>query len=167
MHSVAKAMIPADQVLNELVRRGYMLSTAESLTGGLLADAFVSVPGASAVYLGGVVSYATSVKQAVLGVDADLLARHGAVHPNVAAQMAEGVRDVVSIAGARADVGVATTGVAGPDPADGQPVGTVYIGISTPETQLVVPLQLSGSRAEIRTKTVALAVDAVGRALGL
>ncbi|MBV0895225.1 CinA family protein [Microbacterium sp. NC79] len=160
-------MIPADQVLNELVRRGYMLSTAESLTGGLLADAFVSVPGASAVYLGGVVSYATSVKQAVLGVDADLLARHGAVHPDVATQMAEGVRDVVSIAGARADVGVATTGVAGPDPADGQPVGTVYIGISTPETQLVVPLQLSGSRAEIRTKTVALAVDAVGRALGL
>ncbi|MGF3053449.1 CinA family protein [Microbacterium sp. YY-03] len=159
-------MTTPEQVLAECARRGYSLATAESLTGGLLADAFVSVPGASAVYLGGVVSYATSVKETVLGVDGDLLARKGAVDPDVALQMARGVRAAVGVSGP-ADVGVATTGVAGPDPADGQPVGTVYVAVSTPETELVVPLLLAGTRAEIRAASVGEAVTAVGRALGL
>lgn len=159
-------MSTAERVLAELARRGYTLSTAESLTGGLLADAFVSVPGASAVYIGGVVSYATSVKHSLLHVDAALLESRGAVDPDVALQMARGVRGAVS-AEHRVDVGVATTGVAGPDPADGHAVGTVYIAVSTPETEFVVPLQLSGTRASIRRQSVVSAVEAVARALAI
>ncbi len=156
-------MQTAERVLAECSRRGYTLATAESLTGGLLADAFVSVPGASAVYWGGVVSYASSVKQRVLGVDGDLLERRGAVDPDVARQMARGVREATG----GADIGVATTGVAGPDPADNQPVGTVYVAVATPETELVVPLHLTGTRDEIRRQSVAHAVAAVARALGV
>lgn len=164
---MARTMNEAERVLAELSSRRFTLATAESLTGGLLADAFVSVAGASAVYLGGVVSYATSVKESVLGVDADLLARRGAVDPDVALEMARRVRDVVHDHGRRADVGVATTGVAGPDPADGQPVGTVYVAVSTPTTELVVPLQLTGTRAEIREQSVSGALSALARALEL
>lgn len=159
-------MATPEQVLAECVRRGLTLATAESLTGGLLADAFVSVPGASAAYLGGVVSYATGVKHSALGVDAELLAERGAVDPDVALQMARGVRDAIAVDGS-ADIGVATTGVAGPDPADGHPVGTVFVAVSTSETELVVPLHLSGTRAEIREVSVRHAVAAVGRVLGL
>lgn len=159
-------MSAAEQIIAECARRGYSVATAESLTGGLLADAFVSVPGASAVYLGGVVSYASSVKAAVLGVDADLLAQRGAVDAEVALQMARGVRDVVG-GSTRADVGVATTGVAGPDPADGHPVGTVFVAVSAPETEFVVPLHLTGTRAQIRALSVEAALTTICRALDL
>jgi nicotinamide-nucleotide amidase len=101
------------------------IAAAESLTGGQLAAAFTAVPGASAVFRGSVTAYATDLKASVLGVDAVLLASNGAVHPEVARQMAEGVRRVC-----RADLGLATTGVAGPEPQDGRSVGTVYVAVS-------------------------------------
>jgi nicotinamide-nucleotide amidase len=143
----------AADVLAALGRRGWTIGTAESLTGGLLVAALVDVPGASAHVRGGIVAYATDLKQSVLGVDPGLLAAVGAVDAEVARQMAEGVRGVLG-----ADVGVATTGVAGPDPQDGQAVGTVFVAVATPESTVVADLAFAGSRAEIRADTVAAAL---------
>ncbi len=139
----------ASALLHRLARRGWTIAVAESLTGGLLAATLVSVPGASALVRGGVVAYATDLKHRLLGVDDVLLATRGAVDPEVASQMAAGVRDRLA-----ADVGLSTTGVAGPEPQDGQEVGTVYLGIRTPETSAVVPLLIGGKRDEIRSETV-------------
>lgn len=129
-------------------RAGVSVAVAESLTGGAVADALVSVPGASACLRGGVVAYATDVKRDLLGVDGRLLARHGAVHPDVAAAMAEGVRRVLG-----ADFGVATTGVAGPDPQDGCPPGTVHVAVCGPDRTVVrstTPGPVVGDRAAVR-----------------
>lgn len=145
----------ASAVLRELGRRGWTIACAESLTGGMVVSALVDVPGASASVRGGVVAYATEVKRDVLGVDADLLARAGAVDSRVAVQMAEGVRRML-----RADVGVATTGVAGPEPQDGKPVGTVCIAIVTPERAAVLEEVADGDRAGIRSATVDRALEA-------
>lgn len=150
---------PAELVV-ALRARGWTLGVAESLTGGALSARIVDVPGASAVLLGAVVAYATPVKQRLLGVDAELLAAHGPVHPLVAEQMAVGVRDAVTVDGRPADVGIATTGVAGPGPADGHPAGTVHIGIATPAGAQTVPLLLSGDRAAIRIAAVDAALSA-------
>lgn len=117
----------ARQVVALLTRLGRTLATAESLTGGLVGAAITSVPGASHVYRGGVVSYATDLKHLLLGVDAGLLAQVGPVDAEVAEAMADGVRSRLT-----ADVGLATTGVAGPEPQDGKAPGTVWIGVSTP-----------------------------------
>ena len=139
--------------------KGYTVAIAESLTGGLLAAAITSVPGASAVLRGSVTAYATDIKASVLGVDADLLAREGAVHAEVARQMAAGVRRLLG-----ATVGLAATGVAGPTEQDGKPVGLVYIGYAAPDSAPIAEeLRLSGDRAAIRAQTVlralALAVE--------
>lgn len=144
----------ARALLAALGARGWSLAVAESLTGGLVVATIVSVPGASAVLRGGVVAYATDLKHSLLGVDADLLARHGAVHPDVARQMAEGVRATAGRDGVPAHVGIATTGVAGPDPQDGQAVGTVFIAVATPVETRVERLALDGDRAEIRAAAV-------------
>ncbi|MEY9876823.1 nicotinamide-nucleotide amidase [Streptacidiphilus sp. MAP12-33] len=149
----------AERALAELVRAGSTLAVAESLTGGLLAAEFVAVPGASKAFRGSVTAYATELKGSVLGVDPELLATRGAVDPDVAAQMARGVRRLLG-----ADIGVATTGVAGPDPQDGQPVGTVFVAVAFEPSagtsgELVTPLRLSGDRATIRRKAVEAAVD--------
>lgn len=141
-------------VLRALDARGWSVAAAESLTGGRLTAALVDVPGASAHLRGGIVAYATDLKTSALGVEADLLAARGAVDPAVAEQMAQGVRHVL-----RADVGLATTGVAGPDPQDGQPVGTVFVAVSTPETTVVTSLTLSGTRDEIRSRAVIGALE--------
>ena len=145
----------AAQIIGLLAARGQTAAVAESLTGGLLAAALTSVPGASAVFRGGVVAYATDLKATILGVPTDLLERHGAVDPEVAAEMVTGVRSRLA-----ATIGAATTGVAGPDPSDGKPVGTVYIAVSTgpgaPVASTAVrSLALRGSRDEIRRETVA------------
>lgn len=132
-----------------LRERDWSVATAESLTGGLVCAALTSVPGASSVVRGGVVAYAVDVKAAVLGVDRTLLAERGAVDGEVAAQMAAGVREALG-----ASVGLSCTGVAGPEPADGRPVGTVFIAVVTPTSQIVRELRLAGSREEIRTETV-------------
>lgn len=149
----------AATVLSALKRRGWTLGVAESLTGGALCAEIVSVSGASAVLLGGVVAYATPVKATVLGVDDVLLAAHGPVHPQVALQMADGVRRAVSVDGMAADVGVSTTGIAGPDSPDGQPVGTVHIGLVTPTGSRTFEFRFSGDRASIRAQTVRAALD--------
>jgi nicotinamide-nucleotide amidase len=143
-----------EEVIALLIERGLTIAVAESLTGGLLIASLVDVPGASAAVLGGVVAYNTELKHSLLGVDAELLAAHGAVHPDVAKQMALGVRIRLAVAGRPADVGLATTGVAGPEPQDGQPVGTVFVGIAVGAEVQSVGLTLSGSRANIRTQTV-------------
>jgi nicotinamide-nucleotide amidase len=140
------------EIIRRLTARGGTLGTlavAESLTGGLLAAALTAVPGASVVFRGGVVAYATDLKVALLGVPPGLLERHGAVHPSVAEAMAEGTRRRLGAA-----VGAATTGVAGPDPSDGQPVGTVYIAVSSAAGTTARHLALSGDRQQIRQATV-------------
>jgi nicotinamide-nucleotide amidase len=145
----------AAQLVAELTRRHLTVAVAESLTGGLLLAEFVAVPGASAVLLGGIVAYKTAVKHTLLGVDATLLAEFGPVHPDVAAQMALGVRDRLAVSGVPADIGLATTGVAGPDEQDGHPVGEAYIGIAFGTDVHTLRLALSGSRGDIRAGVVA------------
>lgn len=147
----------AADVLRLLGVRGETLAVAESLTGGLVAAEITAAPGASKVFRGSVTAYATELKHEVLGVDAHLLAAHGAVNPQVAAQMAAGVRKVLGT-----DWGLATTGVAGPEPQDGQPVGTVFVAVDGPfgadsECPVggkVAALRLNGDRAEIRMESV-------------
>jgi nicotinamide-nucleotide amidase len=139
----------AELIVTLLTERGQTVAVAESLTGGLLAASLVAVPGASLVFRGGVVAYATDVKSELLDVPASLLERHGAVHAEVAGAMAGGVRRRLA-----ATFGVATTGVAGPDPADGQPVGTVHIAASGQFSAVHSKLSLAGSRRSIRDQTV-------------
>jgi nicotinamide-nucleotide amidase len=139
----------ARQAIALLTARGEMLAVAESLTGGMLSATLTAIPGASAAFRGGVVTYANELKTALLGVPADLLERHGAVHPDVAAAMANGVRTRLGTG-----FGAATTGVAGPDPSDGQPVGTVYVAVSREREAAVHALALSGDRHQIRVATV-------------
>ena len=138
-------MTLAAEVLAALGSRRWTIAVAESLTGGLVAASIVEVPGASASLRGGVVAYATDVKRDVLAVDAGLLKERGAVDREVALQMAEGVRRLLG-----ADVGVATTGVAGPEPQDGAPVGTVCIAVVTPRGATASTLLLAGDRSAIR-----------------
>lgn len=146
-------------LIRHLTERGLTVAVAESLTGGSLAAELIRPAGASAVVTGGVVAYATPLKASLLGVDTALLAEHGAVHPLVAEQMAAGVRELLSIDGRAADIGVATTGVAGPDPQDGRPPGTVFLGLSTSGGTRSIGLHLTGDRDTIRRDTVSAAVD--------
>ncbi len=139
----------AAAVLRALDARSWSIAAAESLTGGRVTATLVDIPGASAHVRGGIVAYATDLKARVLGVDEALLAERGAVDADVALAMAGGVRRVLG-----ADVGLATTGVAGPDPQDGKPVGTVHVAVVTPETAVTVELALSGTRHEIRAASV-------------
>lgn len=159
--STGDAPRDAAAALARLRARGWTLGIAESLTGGMLAAALISVPGASATVRGAIVAYATPLKHSLLGVDAALLAEHGAVHPEVARQMADGVRRAVAIDGRPADVGIATTGIAGPESPDGQPVGTVHIGVSTPDDSRVLTLRLHGDRETIRSESVQYALAAL------
>ncbi|MFE5136849.1 CinA family protein [Streptomyces fagopyri] len=147
----------AAEVLRLLTVRGETLAVAESLTGGLVAAEITATPGASRAFRGSVTAYATELKHRLLGVDATLLAERGAVDPQVAAQMAAGVRKALG-----ADWGIATTGVAGPESQDGQPVGTVFVAVDGPseatfpaiESGKVIRLRLNGDRAEIRMESV-------------
>lgn len=148
----------AAEILATLRARRWRLGVAESLTGGALASAFVSIPGASDVLRGGVVAYATDLKTSLLGVDAELLEREGAVHPDVAIQMARGIRVATAAVGAVTEVGIATTGVAGPDPQDGAPVGRVYVAVVTPERESVAEYQLAGERSAVREGAVEAAL---------
>lgn len=135
----------ARRVLEVLAVRGESLATAESLTGGLLSARLTDVPGASRSFVGGVVSYATRVKESLLGVPADVVAQHGVVSGPCAEAMATGVR-----ARLEATWGIATTGVAGPDAQEGKPVGTVWVAVAGPDGAAVRRLALDGSRARIR-----------------
>jgi nicotinamide-nucleotide amidase len=155
--------IPAG-VLSELGRRGETLASAESLTGGLVGLLLTDVPGASASYLGGVISYATRLKSTLAGVDAATLATLGPVAERTAAEMARGVAERCN-----ADWGVATTGVAGPESQDGHPVGEVFVAVSHPAGALlrVRELSLKGERAAIREQAAEAALTLLADALGL
>ena len=144
----------APTIVQALVERGETIALAESLTGGLLTSALVDVPGASAVVRGGVVAYATDLKSSLLGVDAALLARVGAVHADVAAAMAEGVRGQLA-----ATYGLATTGVAGPDPQDGVLPGVVHVALAGPKATRGAALLIEGDRAPVRAGEVTAALE--------
>lgn len=168
--AVTRPLVVADAaalVVAELTRRGATLAVAESLTGGLLAAELVNVPGASAVFRGAVVAYDTAIKSSVLGVDSTLLAERGAVDASVAQQMADRVRSVLAVDGRGADYGLATTGVAGPDPQDGQPPGTVFVALAGGAGLTVSRLHLPGDRAAIRATTVQAALSLLAHELGI
>lgn len=148
MVAPSAASVLATDVVGLAAERGLTLATAESLTAGLIAAALADVAGASAVLQGGVVAYQLSVKQAVLGVDAELLETAGAVDPRVAAAMADGARRLFS-----ADIGVATTGVAGPGPHEGKPSGTVFTAVSTSGGTRTFPYSFPGDRQVVRFAT--------------
>ncbi|MGW6691466.1 CinA family protein [Streptomyces sp. NPDC054961] len=138
----------AADVLRLLAESDDTVAVAESLTGGMVAAELTAVPGASRSFRGSVTAYATELKHRVLGVDAELLAAEGAVNAQVAEEMAAGVRRVLG-----ASWGIATTGVAGPDPQDGQPVGTVFVAVAGPGGRKTARLRLNGSREEIRRES--------------
>jgi len=183
------------RLIEDAAERGLRVAVAESLTGGRLADALVSVPGASRVFSGGIVAYDTALKESLLGVDAELLRERGPVDEQVARQMAAGVRAVCAVPRepggipVPADIGLSTTGVAGPDPdpQTGLPAGTVWIGVSSASGTTAIELRLgslpasgsepgseSGSdssaagtaeRSAIRSAAVAAAIGLLGDAL--
>jgi nicotinamide-nucleotide amidase len=142
--------------LDMLAARHETLATAESLTGGMVAALLTGVPGASRSFRGGVVSYATELKESLLGVPAEVVAEHGVVSGPCAARMAEGVRRL-----AGATYAVATTGVAGPDLQEGKPAGLVFVAVAGPEGTTVRELQLSGDRPAVRQGASRGALDAL------
>lgn len=142
-------MTLAADVVDALRSADATVATAESLTGGLLCATLVSVSGASDVVRGGIVAYAPGLKTDLLGVDAQLIAQHGTVTPEVAVLMAEGVRDRLG-----ATYGLSTTGVAGPGPSEDKPAGTVHIAVAGPDGTWTTRLELAGDRDTIRTQTV-------------
>jgi nicotinamide-nucleotide amidase len=141
-------------VLAALVRVGATVAVAESLTGGLLTAALTEPAGASKAVRGGLVVYATDLKATLAGVPSPLLDAEGAVSPDVAGALAAGARDRLG-----ATYGLGVTGVAGPDPQAGQPVGTVYVALAGPGGGCVRQLMLTGDRAGIRAGAVAAAMD--------
>ena len=151
-----------EEVVVRLLREKKLtLSAAESCTGGLIAKRLTDIPGASAAFCGGVVSYTNEVKHAVLGVPQRLLDEYGAVSEPVARAMAEGARRITG-----ADLALSVTGVAGPDKDDrGNEVGTVFVGLSTPEGTAVRQLALGRGRERIRTMAAHYALDMVRRYL--
>jgi nicotinamide-nucleotide amidase len=151
-----------EELVLELCRvHEWTLATAESCTGGLVAARLTSVPGSSDTFLGSVVAYANEVKQAELGVGADLLAEHGAVSAEAAAAMAAGVRERL-----RADVGISVTGIAGPDGGTPEkPVGLVYLHVETPAASGGREFSFPGDRQTIRTRATVGALHLARRLL--
>ncbi|MBQ4552541.1 MAG: CinA family protein [Clostridia bacterium] len=147
----------AQEIVRSLTLRGQTLCVAESLTGGKMSDSIVSVPGASKVFLGGVVSYAESVKQKVLGVQAETLQQFTAVSGQTACEMAAGVRRLMG-----ADYALSATGYAGPD---GEDVGLVYIGFADANMCESVECRFAGDRAEIRRQSVEKALEILSKHL--
>jgi nicotinamide-nucleotide amidase len=146
----------AAEALALLAADGATLATAESLTGGRLAAALTSVPGASASYVGGLVTYATELKETLLGVPASLVEQYGVVSGECARAMAEGCRAVTGAAYA-----VATTGVAGPDLQEGKPVGTVFVGVAGPDGVTAVSMELVGDRHQVQDRACREALAAL------
>ena len=146
-------------VAMHLMLKGLTLGCAESCTGGLVAKRMTDLPGASAVFKGGIVSYTNDVKQGVLGVPRELLQEYGAVSEQVAAAMAQGARKVLGC-----DVALAVTGVAGPDPDDrGNPVGLVYVALAAPDGVRVRTLHQGMGRERIRITSASHAFDMARR----
>jgi nicotinamide-nucleotide amidase len=148
------------ELVAALIRRGETVAAAESLTAGLVCATLADVPGASAALRGGLVVYATELKAELAGVDRALLAEHGAVYPEVAAQLAEGAR-----ARCGADWGLGLTGVAGPDPQDGVTPGTVHVGLVGENVRAVRTLRFQGHRMAVRQAAVQAAFEFLGEQL--
>ncbi len=144
-----------------LQRQGKMLATAESCSGGLIGYKITSVPGSSNYFAGGVIAYSNDLKEKLLGIDPELLARHGAVSSPVAKAMASGIRSKTA-----ADIGLAVTGIAGPaGGTPGKPVGTVFIGLATPEETIAMPCRFSGDRWQVQELTAFTSLDFIRRLL--
>ena len=141
------SLLTENIVVEELKSKKMIITTAESCTGGMIASRIVNVPGASAVFKQGYITYCDEAKISILGVKADTLEKYHAVSRETAAQMAEGGART-----ARADIWIAVTGVAGPDKEDGMPVGLVYIGLFIYDKTYVKEFHFSGSRTEIRNQ---------------
>lgn len=136
----------ASQVLRAIAEKDWKLASAESLTGGRLADAFVNIPGASEVFLGGVITYTDAMKTRILGVDSHVLASRTAYSREVACEMARGVARLYG-----AQVGVSSTGVAGPGPDMGFRPGTGFVAVSTPAQSRALELSIENQgRSQVR-----------------
>jgi nicotinamide-nucleotide amidase len=146
----------AVEALTLLGSAGATLATAESLTGGRLAAVVTAVPGASVSYLGGFVTYATRLKESLLGVPPDLVERYGVVSAECAGAMATGCRQATG-----ATYALATTGVAGPELQEGKPVGTVYVGIAGPGEVSALTMELVGDRHQIQDRACREALSAL------
>jgi nicotinamide-nucleotide amidase len=146
----------AVEALALLVGARATLATAESLTGGRLASVVTAVPGASASYLGGFVTYATALKESLLGVPRDVVDRYGVVSAECARAMAAGCREATG-----ATYALATTGVAGPDTQEGKPAGTVYVGIAGPDGVSTLTMELVGDRHQIQDRACREALSAL------
>ena len=143
-------MTVAEKLVELLKAQGLTCATAESCTGGGVGAAITAVPGSSAVFLGGVISYANAVKKGVLGVSPETLATVGAVSSETAAQMADGVRRLL-----KADLAVSVTGIAGPDGGSAEkPVGLVWFGLATPGGVRTEKAVFAGDRAAVRAQAV-------------
>ena len=152
--------VTAADVVALLVRRGLTVATGESITAGLVSGSLADVPGCSAVLRGGVVAYQADVKTALLGVAPEVVAR-GIVSEAVATAMAIGSARALG-----ADIGIGTTGVAGPDAHDGEPVGSVWIAVASASGGVAEHLDLAGARADIRHAVVLACWSLVARFLG-
>ena len=146
--------VSAATVHRLLLERGATVAVAESLTGGLLGGALTSTPGSSSTFRGGLVVYATDLKETLAGVPGPLLEAEGPVSASVAAALAAGARDRIG-----ATYGVGVTGVAGPDPQNDQPVGTVYVAVAGPVEGMVRSLRCDGDREQVRAQSVAAALS--------
>ena len=147
-----------------LKAKGKTIATAESCTGGKIGDMITSVPGSSAYFLGGVVSYSNDAKVSLLGVDTGALKADGAVSEMVARQMADGARERFG-----ADVGISTTGIAGPGGGSAEkPVGLVFVAASTSDMSLCRRHVFTGARDDIKTRSanaaLALALELLANA---
>jgi nicotinamide-nucleotide amidase len=152
-YAVELAALHAD--LREL---GATVAVAESLTGGLLTAALTETPGASVSVRGGLIVYATPLKASLAGVPEALLDERGPVDPDVALALARGVQSRLG-----ATYGLAVTGVAGPDPQDGKPVGTVFVAVAAPDDEVVAKRAFTGDRAAIRAAAVQAALEVLKR----
>lgn len=145
----------AREIIDALRMNGQNLSVAESLTGGLLASALIDIPGASDVFLGGVVAYTAQAKREVLKVGDEALG-HGVVSQEVAIAMAQGARELFG-----SDYALATTGIAGPGPQDGQEPGTVWLGCASKIDSGAILVKLAGDRNQIRAAAVNAALEMI------
>lgn len=146
----------AEELVHLLAQRHQTIGTCESLTAGMVCAAITDVPGASAVFRGGLVTYASDLKHSLAGVDAGWIAQHGVINAETARQMATGARAALGT-----DWAVACTGVAGPSSQDGADPGTVWIAVAGPEAVVVRGLNLLGDRSEVRRASVANCIDFV------
>jgi len=158
----------AARVVSGLGAAGFRLNLAESLTGGMIANALVGVPGASRVLVAGVVAYHDSAKAQILGVGGGVLEQFGAVSEQCAEAMASGARTLVSPAGVASNklFGLSTTGVAGPDLQEGKPVGQVHVAVATDAACTVRSFRFDGDRTQIREQAAIAALNLLLEEIG-